>query len=338
MKFITYKTRDQWITGLAAKVRVVAPVDSKGKLVYKQIKKADETAWNYEKTSLPAKTWYFPMSESILFIEQGNQTKLTEAPVPEPVVMFGVRPCDARSGLILDELFMGKPPIDRQYANHRNTLTLIGLSCPEMWETCFCTSVGGAPNSCDGLDILMTEVDGGYAIEILTEKGENAFNEVVFEEKDLKLPEPSVHEGLPAVRNSKEWGELFNDLYWKELSDSCISCRACAFVCPTCRCYDVRDELVSIKPGMKKYERLRAWDTCTMAGYRRIAGGHNPRETTEKRLRNRFYCKFMYYPEDFGPIACIGCGRCIDVCPVGINIQEVIAHVDQLLEAAPVNA
>ena len=338
MKFITQEARDNWITALSSKARVVAPVDSKGKLVYQQITAADEAEWDFERTSLPAKTWYFPMTEPILIIEQGKEIKLKEAPVPAPVVMFGVRPCDARSGQILDALFIGKPPVDRQYANHRQTLTMVGLSCPKMWNTCFCTAVGGAPNSQDGLDILMTEVEGGYAVEIITEKGEQAFAGVSFEEKDIELPEPATHEALPAVRNSDEWATVFNDLYWKKLSESCISCRACAFVCPTCRCYDVRDELVAIKPGVKHYVRLRAWDTCTMSGYRRIAGGHNPRETTEKRLRNRFYCKFMYYPEDFGPLACIGCGRCIDVCPVGINILEVIEQVDQLLEAEPMKA
>jgi len=154
MQFINYETRDQWILTLAADARVVAPVDSKEKLIYKQIKTAEEAVWNFEKTNLPAKAWYFPMSEPILFIEQGTQTKLTEALAPEPIVMFGIRPCDARSGLILDKLFIGKPPIDRQYANHRKALTMIGLSCPEMWETCFCTAVGGAPNSRDGLDII----------------------------------------------------------------------------------------------------------------------------------------------------------------------------------------
>ena len=332
MSFITREARDKWVETLMKEVKVVAPVDSKGKRVYKEVNAAVEVDWDFQKTDLPAKTWYFPMSEPILFIEQGKQIKLTEPPKPDPVVMFGVRPCDARSGLILDALFIDKPPVDRQYANHREMLTMVGLSCPEMWESCFCSAVGGAPNSKTGLDILLTAVENGYAVEILTPKGEKAFSDVPFEERDLTLPKPLLHEGLPEVHESEEWGALFNDLYWKKLSDSCISCRACAFVCPTCRCYDVRDELTSIKPGIKQFERLRAWDTCTMTGYRRIAGGHNPRETTEKRLRNRFYCKFMYYPEDFGPIACIGCGRCIDVCPVGINIKEVIEEVDHLLE------
>ena len=287
MKFITRETRDKWVADLTTRTKVVAPVNSKGRLIYKQITSADEAEWDFEKTNLPAKIWYFPMTEPILFIEHGKQTKLKEAPVPDPVVMFGVRPCDARSGLVLDALFMDKPPIDRQYANHRRTLTMVGLSCSQMWDTCFCTVLGGAPNSHDGLDILMTAVEDEFAIEIFTEKGERTFEGVVFEEKDQNLPEPASHEQLPLVRDSDEWGALFNDQYWKRLSDSCISCRACAFVCPTCRCYDVRDELVVIKPGEKHYERLRAWDTCTMSGYRRIAGGHNPRETTEKRLRNQ---------------------------------------------------
>ena len=337
MKFITHDTRDKWIDNLTKKSIVVAPTDSKGKLLYKPISTADETEWNFEKTCLPAKTSYFPMTASILFIEQGEQTKLVEAPIPDPIVMFGVRPCDARSGKILDALFVDTPPVDRQYANHRRTITMIGLSCPEMWDTCFCTVLGGAPNSMEGLDILMTSFDDGYVVEVITEKGAKAFDGVPYEVVDQSLTEPTIHEHLPLVRNSEEWATLFNDVFWKELSETCISCRACAFVCPTCRCYDVRDELVVIKPGVKHYERLRAWDTCTMAGYRRIAGGHNPRDTTEKRLRNRFYCKFMYFPEDFGPIACIGCGRCIDVCPVGINILEVIEQVDKLLEARPVN-
>lgn len=96
----------------------------------------------------------------------------------------------------------------------------------------------------------------------------------------------------------------------------------------------MRDEVVSRQPGLRVIERLCAWDACTVAAYRRIAGGQNPRPTQLSRLRNRFYCKFSYYRDDFGPLGCVGCGRCIDACPVGIDILEVIASVEQMARGA----
>lgn len=332
MRYVTRKNLMVWLTDLASEVNVVAPVNSKDKLVYQKISTAEQIVWDFQRTDMSPRNWYFPMTEPILLIEQGKQTKIMEPPEPGQTVLFAVRPCDARSALAFDALFLNKAPVDRQYARHRQALTMIGLSCPQMWDTCFCTAVGGAPNSHEGLDVLLIELEDGYAVELLTEKGEALFAGVSFEEVDITVDQPVIHEGLPALRNTEEWKTLFNDLYWKELSNSCLSCRACSFVCPTCRCYDVRDELVAIKPGVKTFERLRAWDTCTATGYRRIAGGHNPRETQEKRLKNRFYCKFMYYPDDFGPLGCVGCGRCIDACPVGIDILEVISKVDQMLQ------
>jgi L-lactate utilization protein LutB len=92
----------------------------------------------------------------------------------------------------------------------------------------------------------------------------------------------------------------------------------------------VRDEAVLGDNGGGEYERIRCWDSCAGTVYRRIAGGHNPRQAKGDRLRNRFYCKFYYYPEQYGPMACTGCGRCIDSCPVNIDITEVISHLAQL--------
>jgi sulfhydrogenase subunit beta (sulfur reductase) len=331
MKILTQEKLNDWLSNLALETNVVAPIHSKDKLVYGKIDTADQIAWGFERTHLSPKNWYFPKTEPILFIEQRKETKISEPPDPEKTILFGIRPCDARSLLAFDALFLDKQPADRQYKRHREALTLIGISCPQMWDTCFCTAVGGAPNSQEGLDILLTEVDEGYAVEILSDKGEQVFSNISFAEKEITLADPLTHDGLPTLRKTEEWMGLFNDLYWEKLSNSCISCRTCSFVCPTCRCYDVRDELVAIKPGLKEFTRLRAWDACTATGYRRIAGGHNPRESQEKRLRNRFYCKFMYYPDDFGPLGCVGCGRCIDACPVGIDILEVITKVDRLL-------
>jgi ferredoxin len=289
-----------------------------------------EIAWGFERTDMSPKTWLFPATEPILQIEQGQESRLHAPPAPESKVIFGVRPCDARGVLAIDALFLGTDPTDGQYARHRDATTLIGLACPQQWETCFCTVVGGAPDSTEGLDLLLTKVKDGYAVHVLTEKGAAATAALAGQETDVSLPVPQLREGLPALCPSDEWLPLFQDAYWQRVSERCLSCRTCTFVCPTCRCFDVRDEVVTRRPGEQVYERLRAWDACTSAPYRRIAGGHNPRPTQEHRLRNRFYCKFAYYPQDFGPLGCVGCGRCIEACPVDIDILEVIGQVAEL--------
>ena len=148
-------------------------------------------------------------------------------------------------------------------------------------------------------------------------------------DREAELPQPALRDDLPQLQTSEAWRSAFHEALWVELGERCLGCRTCTFVCPTCRCFDVRDEIVSSRLDARRIQRLRAWDACTMANYRRIAGGHNPRPGQEMRLQNRFYCKFSYYPDDFGPLGCVGCGRCVDACPVGVDIREVMAAVDR---------
>ncbi len=335
MKVTTREKLNAWLTILARKARLVAPVKRGKKFVYSPVESSDQIAWDFERTDMPPKTWLYPMSETILTISQGEKMKLKQPADPEETILFGVRPCDTGGFAVLDALFLTKLPADPQYARHRKALTLIGLSCPRMWDSCFCTVVGGAPDSTEGFDIMLTASKDGYAVQVLTKKGQALVAELELEEKNEKIPSPVLKQDLPVLQKTSEWAKLFNEQLWESLSNTCISCRTCSFVCPTCRCYDVRDELTVMKPGHKEFVRLRTWDTCTAASYRRAAGGHNPRDTREKRLRNRFYCKLMYYPDVFGALGCVGCGRCIDACPVGIDILEVIRKVEQLTVKQP---
>jgi Fe-S-cluster-containing hydrogenase component 2 len=150
---------------------------------------------------------------------------------------------------------------------------------------------------------------------------------------DLSLhAPPSTLHAPPPRPDPTAWLEHFNAAYWQATAERCLSCRLCAYVCPTCRCFIIRDEPQD-QPG--QYLRLRCWDACPGENYRRLAGGHRPRTQKGERLRNRFFCKFYYYSEQYGldaAVACTGCGRCIDVCPVNIDITEVLSDLAHLAD------
>jgi ferredoxin len=177
------------------------------------------------------------------------------------------------------------------------------------------------------MDVIVYPVEGGYQVRVLTEKGEQLWQSEGGKMKD-EWPEAAVSRDPQfAIPEKDSWPAQFDDTFWAEMSERCLSCRICAYVCPTCRCFDVRDEAVQTDNGSNQFERIRCWDSCAGTTYRQIAGGHNPRVAKGERLRNRFMCKFYYYPEQYGPTACTGCGRCVDACPVNIDITEVIQHL-----------
>jgi ferredoxin len=182
--------------------------------------------------------------------------------------------------------------------------------------------------------VLLTQVDGGYALEAMTENGEVLIEDLALEEVEGEPPAPELHEEQIPVLPKEEWPARFNDRYWDLLAERCISCRLCAYVCPTCRCFDVRDEVAERRTGHAKFDRLRCWDSCTGPNYRLAAGGHNSRPLKSQRLRNRFFCKFNYVQEEYSVTGCVGCGRCIEVCPVNIDIVEMLQDVYHNAEIA----
>jgi ferredoxin len=199
-----------------------------------------------------------------------------------------------------------------------------------MWDDCFCTSLGSGPDDPSALDVMLTEGAKGYEVLVVTEKGRALLESLDVQETDGAASSSEVAGEQVPVLPPEAWGALFDEAYWQRLAERCLSCHACTYVCPTCRCFDVRDDTTAAGPGYAFIQRLRAWDSCMAAAYRRIAGGHNPRPSQAQRLRNRYYCKFCYSPTDFGAVACVGCGRCIEVCPVGIDIAEMLAEVARL--------
>ncbi len=331
MSTISREALSNWLDSLAQEQTLVAPKDVSGVLLYRPVQSSAEVVWDYVRPVMSIKEAFFPSTERLLTIEKNGQTvKLSEFRTADEQILFGGRPCDARGMLALDALFIETEPVDSYYARRRENTTIIGLACTEMADTCFCTSTGGAPDDSTGMDVMVYQVEGGYQVRALTEKGERIWKAEGGRRKaewSENAARRTPHFALP---EKDSWPAQFDDSFWEEMSERCLSCRICAYVCPTCRCFDVRDEALYGNNGANQFERIRCWDSCTGTAYRSIAGGHNPRAAKGERLRNRFFCKFYYYPEQYGPTACTGCGRCIESCPVNIDITEVIQHLTEV--------
>lgn len=337
MNITTREELAAWLDNLADQSTLIAPSNVEGVLLYRPVKDSREVLWDFTRPVLSIKEAFIPATERLLTIEKtGQQIQLVETLPEGEQVIFGVRPCDARGVKMLDALFTQHEPVDPYYARRRANTTLVGLACEKLGPTCFCTSMGGAPDDPGGMDVMLYPAEEGYLVQAVTEKGRALLS--------VTLPSP-VHasdgEGKQRrvylddpddrvdVHARSAWSARFEDDYWHRLAERCLSCRVCAYVCPTCRCFDVRDEMLPSENGDHCYERIRCWDSCAGEVYRRIAGGHNPRAAKGQRLRNRYLCKFDYYPRQYslGTAACTGCGRCIDACPVNIDITEVMAHL-----------
>lgn len=337
MNITTRENLAAWLDKLAHQATLIAPSHVDDVLLYRAVKDSRQVVWDFTRPVLSIKEAFFPATERLLTIEKtGQQIQLTETLPEGERVVFGVRPCDAGGLKMLDALFSQQEPVDPYYARRRANTTLIGLACQELGPTCFCTSMGGAPDDPSGMDVMLYPADEGYLVHAVTEVGQALLSATPLEVdrapqggadwRAAYVYDPVDHVDLPV---SSAWSAQFEDDYWDRLAERCLSCRICAYVCPTCRCFDVRDEALPSDNGHSRYERIRCWDSCAGEVYRRIAGGHNPRAAKGQRLRNRFLCKFDYYPRQYslGTAACTGCGRCIDACPVNIDITEVMAHI-----------
>ena len=324
-KILGKKELGAWLSSILRERTLVAPKRVGDLTLFSPVQSVDEIAFDFENTTLSPKELFFPRTDTLFAAEQKDgDLNVTPAIIDKEVVIFGIRPCDARGIALLDGPYLADPA-DSLWSQHRDRTTLIGLSCTKPAPQCFCTSMGSAPDDPSHVDILLTEVDEGYAVETVTEKGENLLRGVELSESDVKPSVPSCPTTVPAEGIVEAMQKVFDDPYWSRLADRCLHCNVCAYICPTCYCFDIRDYA-----GRGKTERIRTWESCQSKGFTRIAGGYDPRADKGSRLRQRFYHKLLYFPVQFGSPGCVGCSRCVILCPVNIDIREIISDVQEL--------
>jgi len=283
----------------------------------------------------PAKTLLFPNPE-VLFRytkDAGGRVILSEDPLDSGLrVALGVRACDVRAFEALDAVFLRRGRTDTAYQARRNSLCILGMGCVTPSPLCFCDRMGSHPFDTRGMDALIVPLAGGWALETLTERGQEVLNTVASllrtaseEEKKqvaaLRTKGPSRKSGMPvdfralagAVAASRE------DPFWNTLAARCLGCGICTFVCPVCSCFTIEDT-GKARSGI----RQRTWDSCMFPAFTREASGYNPREGMDRRLKQRFFHKFSYSIENGEPPGCVGCGRCVEKCPAAIDIREIV--------------
>ncbi len=318
-------------------MRIIVPKERNGLVIFDELTDAAEYALptNYTKSNLSPKSFLFPPTEPLFrFRFKHEEIELDDAlpDVPKTAILF-MRPCDGAGITSLAKVFLDDPQ-DVHFAIRLERTALVALACDVVTPSCFCTAAGYSPYWSEGVDALMSDIDDAYLFMVRTEKGEEliqAASELFAEATDEQIKrarekQAKVESKLPPA------GELvgvadrlivnFDSELWERMCRRCLSCGACTYVCPSCSCFDVTDE--DNPHGGCRY---RNWDGCCFAMFTLHASGHNPRPTQFHRYRQRVMHKFSYFPLRYGANMCVGCGRCIDVCPVGMDIYEVAKRI-----------
>ncbi len=324
---------DDLFAAVAADRALYLPVDDEksGQAKYKKWTEGAKLSQALN-TVRSAKDFFFPQIENLVdFKVKGKEIEIIDPRTEhENFVIFGVRACDARSFTILDKVFL-VDPVDTYYQSRREHGIVVTMACTRPEETCFCTSFGIDPARPEG-DVSCWMDGENLYFTVLTEKGapflelakplaEECGEEAVAAQQEET---GALMSKLPLAKfSTKSFGgdvllKVFDSPKWASLSESCLGCGTCTFVCPTCQCYDIRD--FDTGNGVT---RFRCWDSCMYSDFTKMASG-NPRLTQLERFRQRFMHKLVYFPaNNDGEYGCVGCGRCLSKCPISMNIVKV---------------
>jgi ferredoxin len=327
-----------WLEGLLADgVSLVAPAAEQGRRQFRAIAAVEELALAPGNPVWSPKEVLLPQTEALFFFErEGAGTVLRDAapPASPRTVLFGVRCCDVAGIGRLDRFFLGAV-VDPYYARRRAALSVVAVACSESVPGCFCTAVGGSPVDCEGSDVLLVPLSEGWLATAKTNRGQALIEPF----SSSWRPASDDHwQQVDALRQRLEaalaggqvgaaWPRLleaaFDHPLWQRLAETCVGCSVCSSVCPSCSCFDMHDE-----GGAAAGVKFRCWDSCSLPLFTRHASGHNPRQDRGARFRQRVLHKFAYHPLKFtGELGCVGCGRCLALCPAGLDILGAVRQV-----------
>jgi len=330
------------VSKLADEFEIIAPVRTNGSVRFEKITDVNQIELGYiGHTKLPLKKFFEPPKEVLFTYTIKNDSveikDNLEQIAKEKRVILGAHACDIHSLEIMDKVFLGEYH-DPYYATRRNNTIIIGEICNDTAEYCFCYYTKSGPNAQSGFDLLLTDVNDAYFVEVGSEKGKDLISrfsdlfekaEVKYidlkDEKVQKLIKKMREKGLPEMdKVYQDMVNAFSNEIWEELSKICLACGKCNYTCPTCYCFDINDE---IDPEQTSGSRVRTWSSCHFLVFTRVTSGEVFRKDRSSRVKQRIYHKLVYSVNEIGEISCVGCGRCIDVCPAEIDLREIVKKI-----------
>ncbi len=325
---------DFFVSVLPAFGELYAPVRRGKGFAFDRPARWSEVQINYPRTILPPKKFLLPPREVTFRFDTTNGYRDMLAEAAQPIVLFGVHPYDIFGLNILDRVFAQGKYKDPYYVVRRQSTTIIGVDF-EPDEKHFARSMN-ADFVDSGFDLWLSDLGEDYLVLVGTSRGDDIVVKcgcLMEEPTEADFAEYKRRSSLrrSAYKSRIELGDLpeimemeYHSRVWEEIGERCLSCGSCSAVCPTCYCFDINDEA---ELGGASGSRIRSWDSCLFKTHALVAGGENFRESRASRIKYRFYHKQRGFVAEYGRPSCIGCGRCAECCPAGIDIINVIETI-----------
>jgi len=327
-------SKESWDKVLLALLQdnyIYAPTLTNGNQEYRFICEEDinQIIYNTPKPTTPLKTFFLPVKENVVKTISDTRKR----------IILGIPSCDLIALGLLDAIYLADP-IDIYYQHKRENAILFGTDCHSILEHCHCTTYGIQPYPEKYHDISLSILGHEVYLTINSEKGENLFRKIsvdgIFKEigedellnitnkrNEVEALLKDTNKNLPDYTTTGELIKNSGNEIWEKYATTCVSCGACATICPTCTCFLLVDR--------PEFEKVRQLDACQYPAFEKVAAGEDPLGRKHVRFRNRYLCKYVWKPEKFETVACTGCGRCIEACIGNINKNELFLELSKVL-------
>ena len=334
--FFDHATAENFIDFLMTRAEVITP-HRKGEnsFSFEKVTDSADVVFDYPRTIQPLKKYFLPPGEMLLSYNNHTNEFQPQPAVDKKVIFFAIHSYDLQAIRCLDYSFARGNP-ESNYLQRRKNTSFIGISfTPDEWH--FSKSVGIEIEKLEGFCLFFEPVENGYLVFAVDEEGKELLGEfgsgvAVDAPLDLEIKEKKFQTKITYHYNRlpQVFEHVYHSKVWEEVARKCVGCGTCNLLCPTCYCFDVRDE---VDLDLEHGKRQRFWDGCMLNTFALVAGGENFRPKLNTRTRHRLFRKFKYITQYSGELHCVGCGRCSKYCPAHISLIEII---NALIEDAAV--